>query len=196
MHSWQTAPPLCGANITAGSMAGTTTTGKIDVHFHLIPQFYRDAVYEAGSGPAIGRYPDWTPQFALELYGQARHLACGHLDRAAGGWLPAERQALGFCPPLQRLHCRLDRATPQAVRLLRPCADARHRRRDRGGALLPRYAASSKAFRCSQATGKNFSATRPSIRCWNTSTNARPSSTFIRACIRQAARSRCHGRAL
>src|SRR5580658_8854097 len=41
--------------------------GMIDVHFHLIPQFYRDAVYEAGRGPAIGRYPDWSPQLALDL---------------------------------------------------------------------------------------------------------------------------------
>jgi predicted TIM-barrel fold metal-dependent hydrolase len=41
--------------------------GMIDVHFHLIPQFYRDAVYEAGRGPAIGRYPDWSPELALDL---------------------------------------------------------------------------------------------------------------------------------
>jgi predicted TIM-barrel fold metal-dependent hydrolase len=40
---------------------------RIDVHFHIIPPFYRDAVYEAGSGPAIGKYPDWTPELALEL---------------------------------------------------------------------------------------------------------------------------------
>jgi predicted TIM-barrel fold metal-dependent hydrolase len=40
---------------------------RIDVHFHLIPQFYKDAVYAAGSGPAIGRYPDWSPEQALEL---------------------------------------------------------------------------------------------------------------------------------
>ena len=40
---------------------------RIDVHFHLIPPFYREAVYAAGRGPAIGRYPDWTPQLALEL---------------------------------------------------------------------------------------------------------------------------------
>ena len=39
----------------------------IDVHFHLIPQFYRDAVYEAGRGPAIGRYPDWSEDLALGL---------------------------------------------------------------------------------------------------------------------------------
>jgi predicted TIM-barrel fold metal-dependent hydrolase len=40
--------------------------GRIDVHFHVIPQFYAEAVYAAGSGPAIGRYPDWSPELALE----------------------------------------------------------------------------------------------------------------------------------
>ena len=35
---------------------------RIDVHFHLIPKFYQEAVYEAGAGPAIGRYPDWSPR--------------------------------------------------------------------------------------------------------------------------------------
>jgi 6-methylsalicylate decarboxylase len=40
---------------------------RIDVHFHHIPPFYSEAVYEAGRSPAIGRYPEWTPQLALEL---------------------------------------------------------------------------------------------------------------------------------
>lgn len=40
---------------------------RIDVHFHLIPRFYADEVYAAGSGPAIGRYPDWSPELALEV---------------------------------------------------------------------------------------------------------------------------------
>jgi 6-methylsalicylate decarboxylase len=40
---------------------------KIDVHLHVIPPFYRDAVYEAGTGPAIGRYPVWTPELAIEI---------------------------------------------------------------------------------------------------------------------------------
>jgi 6-methylsalicylate decarboxylase len=39
---------------------------RIDVHFHLIPKFYTDAVYAAGAGPAIGRYPEWSPELALE----------------------------------------------------------------------------------------------------------------------------------
>src|SRR4029078_8879007 len=40
---------------------------RIDVHFHVIPQFYAEAVYAAGSGPAIGRYPDWAEQLAIEV---------------------------------------------------------------------------------------------------------------------------------
>src|SRR5260221_14566420 len=39
---------------------------RIDVHFHLIPPFYREAVYGAGRGPALGKYPDWTPELALD----------------------------------------------------------------------------------------------------------------------------------
>jgi len=40
---------------------------RIDVHFHAIPRFYADMVYAAGSGPAIGRYPEWSPELALEV---------------------------------------------------------------------------------------------------------------------------------
>ena len=44
-----------------------TSPRRIDVHFHHIPPFYREAVYAAGRGPAIGRYPEWTPKLALDL---------------------------------------------------------------------------------------------------------------------------------
>ena len=40
---------------------------RIDVHFHHIPPFYREAVYAAGRAPAIGKYPDWTPEIALAV---------------------------------------------------------------------------------------------------------------------------------
>jgi predicted TIM-barrel fold metal-dependent hydrolase len=66
----------------------------IDVHFHLIPQFYRDAVYAAGSGPAIGRYPDWTPQLALELMDkQGIALAMLSLGQPGVGFLPDGKAA-------------------------------------------------------------------------------------------------------
>ena len=70
------------------------TAGMVDVHFHLIPQFYREAVYEAGSGPAIGRYPDWTPQLALDL--MDRHgiaLAMLSLGQPGVGFLPDDKAA-------------------------------------------------------------------------------------------------------
>jgi 6-methylsalicylate decarboxylase len=42
--------------------------GRIDVHFHLIPPFFRDAVHEAGFMLATaGGYPEWSPGLALEL---------------------------------------------------------------------------------------------------------------------------------
>src|SRR5260221_12076929 len=44
-----------------------TSPRRIDVHVHLIPPSYGEAVYAAGRVPAIGRYPEWTPQLALDL---------------------------------------------------------------------------------------------------------------------------------
>jgi predicted TIM-barrel fold metal-dependent hydrolase len=40
---------------------------RIDVHFHVIPPFYRDAATAAGRVPARGVYPDFSPELALEL---------------------------------------------------------------------------------------------------------------------------------
>jgi predicted TIM-barrel fold metal-dependent hydrolase len=57
---------------------------KIDVHHHVIPPFYRDAVYDAGGGPSIGRYPAWTPELAIEI--MDRHdIAVAMLSEAQPG---------------------------------------------------------------------------------------------------------------
>jgi predicted TIM-barrel fold metal-dependent hydrolase len=75
-------------------MVGGTAAGMIDVHFHLIPQFFREAVYEAGTGPAIGRYPDWTPELALALmdkHGIA--VAMLSLGQPGVGFLPPDKAA-------------------------------------------------------------------------------------------------------
>jgi predicted TIM-barrel fold metal-dependent hydrolase len=68
------------------------TARMIDVHFHLIPQFYGDAVYEAGRGPAIGRYPDWSPQLALDLMDK-NGIAVGmtSLAQPGVGFLPRDK---------------------------------------------------------------------------------------------------------
>jgi 6-methylsalicylate decarboxylase len=71
---------------------------RIDVHFHLIPPFYREAVYEAGRGPAVGRYPDWTPELALEL--MDRHgidVALTSLAQPGVGFANPERMLARRC---------------------------------------------------------------------------------------------------
>jgi predicted TIM-barrel fold metal-dependent hydrolase len=68
--------------------------GMVDVHFHLIPQFYRDAVYEAGTGPAVGRYPDWTPALALDLMDKYWiAVAILSLAQPGVGFLPGDKAA-------------------------------------------------------------------------------------------------------
>ncbi len=98
--------------------------GMIDVHFHLIPQFYRDAVYEAGTGPAIGRYPDWTPALALAL-----------MDKywIAVAMLSLGQPGVGFLPP--------DKAAAMARRCNDYAADliAQHPKRFGCFGLLPMH---------------------------------------------------------
>src|SRR5262245_44985153 len=53
MHATCTRPQEWAGQATMASPR------RIDVHFHLIPPFYREAVYAAGRGPAVGRYPEW-----------------------------------------------------------------------------------------------------------------------------------------
>ncbi len=44
---------------------------RIDVHFHAIPAFYREAAAAAGRGPTTSRgFPAWTPELALALMDQ------------------------------------------------------------------------------------------------------------------------------
>src|SRR5262245_51507555 len=67
---------------------------RIDVHFHLIPSFYSEAVYAAGRGPAIGKYPDWTPELALELMdAQGIAVALTSLAQPGVGFVNAESGA-------------------------------------------------------------------------------------------------------
>ncbi len=68
--------------------------GMIDVHFHLIPQFYRDAVHEAGFMLATARYPKWSPQLALDLMDRRGiALAVASMIWPGTGFLPADQAA-------------------------------------------------------------------------------------------------------
>lgn len=40
---------------------------RIDSHQHIVPPFYAKATMAAGAGPTRGRFPDWSPQKAIDL---------------------------------------------------------------------------------------------------------------------------------
>jgi predicted TIM-barrel fold metal-dependent hydrolase len=68
----------------------------IDVHFHLIPQFFSDAVREAGFMLATASYPAWSPALALDL--MDKHdiaLAVASTVWPGAGFLPADK-AISF----------------------------------------------------------------------------------------------------
>lgn len=46
----------------------TSTDGKIDVHHHMVPEFYAKALKKLGVDDAAGaQLPDWTPETSLAL---------------------------------------------------------------------------------------------------------------------------------
>ena len=119
---------------------GLRMAGRIDVHFHLIPQFYADVVYAAGSGPAIGRYPDWSPELALEImdrFGIATALTVARPARRAV--LQAGR-GQGAGAALQRLFGGAERQAWQTLRRVRHGVDVGRAPRGRRDRLLPRHA--------------------------------------------------------
>ncbi len=88
---------------------------RIDVHFHLIPEFYSEAVYAAGRGPAIGRYPDWTPELALELMeAHGIEVALTSLAQPGVGFVDA-RTRRGAGAALQRICVRPGGALARAA---------------------------------------------------------------------------------
>ncbi len=113
---------------------------RIDVHFHLIPQFYADMVYAAGSGPAIGRYPDWSPELALEVMDKFEVRNRADVARPAGRAVLQARRGQDPGAPLQRLFRRAECEARQALRRVRHDFDVECRRRGGGGRLLPRHA--------------------------------------------------------
>ena len=53
--------------------------GRIDVHFHIIPQFFREAAAAAGRRPALSAgLPAWTPELA-QAWGAAYTLLSDYM---------------------------------------------------------------------------------------------------------------------
>ena len=137
---------------------------RIDVHFHLIPSFYSDAVYAAGRGPAIGRYPDWTPELALELMdAHGIEVALTSLAQPGVGFGSAESGA-ALARRCNEYASDLGARWPGRFGAFAhvPMGDIDAAVKEI--ALLPRYRSSTTASPCSRAMASNSSAIRCSIR--------------------------------
>jgi 6-methylsalicylate decarboxylase len=67
---------------------------KIDVHFHLIAQFFRDAVRDANIMLPTQAYPEWSPALALDL--MDKHEIATAITSTVwpgAGFLPGEKAA-------------------------------------------------------------------------------------------------------
>ncbi|MEE2761531.1 MAG: amidohydrolase family protein [Pseudomonadota bacterium] len=74
-----------------------TSLDRIDVHHHVLPQFYIDAQAKAGlTGTAYGRFPEWTPEQSLALMGTHEIAAAILSFTSPGIWFgnPAETRDL------------------------------------------------------------------------------------------------------
>ena len=137
---------------------------RIDVHFHHIPPFYSEAVYEAGRGPAIGKYPDWTPQLALEL--MDRHgieVALTSLAQPGVGF-GSETSAQALARRCNDYAADLIARWPAPLRSVRHSAHVEHRRARSTRSLIASTSSRSTGSRCSRATARNSSATHITIR--------------------------------
>ena len=132
---------------------------RIDVHFHLIPPFFADAVYAAGTGPAIGRFPDWTPQIALDLM-DAHGIAVALTSLAQPG------VGFGTAESAQTLARRCNEYASDMVARWRACRSGRRAARSTRWPMRS-TCSSTMASRCSRAMAKNFWAIAFSIRCSN-----------------------------
>ena len=153
---------------------------RIDIHVHLIPQFYQDAVYEAGAGPAIGRYPDWSPELALELMDKSGIEVALMSLAQPGVQFGDPNKAGALARRCNEYSAELNARWPRRFGALRGGADvgrAGSGRRDRACA---RASSSIRASACSRAMAGNSSGDPGSIRCWRRSTTATPWCSCIR----------------
>ncbi|WP_435282907.1 amidohydrolase family protein [Streptomyces koelreuteriae] len=76
----------------------TTAPRRIDVHQHVVPPFYRDALTRAGIAEAGGRaLPDWSPEAALDLMDLLRtETAILSVSTPGTGFLTDPGEAVGL----------------------------------------------------------------------------------------------------
>jgi predicted TIM-barrel fold metal-dependent hydrolase len=96
MADWTPAAVPCATVAECPSAERDMASGMIDVHFHLIPQFFREAVRDSGLMLATASYPEWSPALALELMDE-QDIAVGIASTVwpGAGFLSGEK-ASGF----------------------------------------------------------------------------------------------------
>jgi hypothetical protein len=73
------------------------STGRIDVHQHVVPPFWAEALPEHGGDPSGWASPNWTPENAIDFM-DSQGIAMGVLSLTAPGdtsWSGAERRDIG-----------------------------------------------------------------------------------------------------
>jgi hypothetical protein len=69
---------------------------RIDVHQHLMPPFYAEALAANGGDPSDSPMPTWSPELALDFM-DAHEIATGILSLSSPsvvGWEPAKRRQM------------------------------------------------------------------------------------------------------
>ena len=149
-----------------------TSARRIDFHFHLIPKFYQDAVYAAGTGPRSGVIRTGRRNGRLELM-DAHGIEVALTSLAQPGVQFGDpASALALARRCNEYAAELNARWPRRFGALCGGADVGDRRRSRARSTTRSTRSSSRASACSPATARNFSAIRTSIRSWRRSTAA------------------------
>ena len=95
---------------------------RIDVHQHVVPPFYAQALASHGGDPSGSVTPEWSPERALDFM-DSQQIATGILSVSTPsvvGWAP--ERAAGDGTSHQRIHRRSGRRPARQVRQLRDAA--------------------------------------------------------------------------
>ena len=90
---------------------------RIDVHHHIIPREYVEALAAAGVAGSMGlRFPDWSVEKDLELMDRLRDPDGRDLSDGTCRKCAEPERCAQDCPPLQRFCSQDDQRPPETIR--------------------------------------------------------------------------------
>ncbi|MEV6940505.1 hypothetical protein AB0N07_00450 [Streptomyces sp. NPDC051172] len=154
----------------------TSAAGRVDVHHHIVPPLYRDALAKVGTTEAGGRdLPDWSPGAALEamdLLGTATAIVS--VSSPGTGFLTDPAAAAEPARQLNAFSASLPQTTPAASGTSPPCpCPMSPPQRPRPGGPWTNWAPTGSP--CSPTTRARISARAARTSCGRSSTTAAPS---------------------